>query len=146
MALVCKARKCFERKRTVSRPSALWEARTCQICTDCYSAVDQEKVAFIKETDRFSPICPFGARNGQICPEFLLLCCRRPLLRGNVRFRGFCYCAVDQANGRRPKALRSTPGSWKTLGNGPAKVRKRSEMVWERPENLQKRSGRAGRR
>ena len=28
------------------------------------------------ETGRFWPICPFGARNGQICPEFLLLCCR----------------------------------------------------------------------
>ena len=28
------------------------------------------------ETGRFWPICPFGARNGQICFEFLLLCCR----------------------------------------------------------------------
>ena len=39
------------------------------------------------ETGRFWPICPFGARNDQICTEFLLL----------VKFASnFCYCAVDQ--------------------------------------------------
>ena len=77
MALACKARKCFERKRTVSRSSALWEARTCQICTEfLLLCCRPRKGRFMKETDCFSPICPFGARNGQICTEFLLLCCR----------------------------------------------------------------------
>ena len=96
----------------------------------------------LKGNGPFLAHLPFWGPKWSNLPEFLLLCCRRPLLRGNVPFRDFCYCAVDQANGRRPKAFTNTPGSWKTLGNGPAKVRKRSEMVWERPENLQKRFGR----
>ena len=41
----------------------------------CYCAVDQEKAVF-QWKRRFWPICPSGARNGHICTEFLLLCCR----------------------------------------------------------------------
>ena len=44
------------------------------------------------ETGRFWPICPFGARNGQICIEF-------------------CYCAVDQE-----KAV----FQWKRAASGPS--------------------------
>ena len=42
----------------------------------CYCAVGPRKGRFSMETGRFWPICPFGARNGQICIEFLLLCSR----------------------------------------------------------------------
>ena len=38
----------------------------------CYCAVDQDQW----KRARFWPICPFGARNGQICFEFLLLRCK----------------------------------------------------------------------
>ena len=60
------------------------------------------------DSSRFWPICPFGARNGQICFEFLLLCGRPrkgrvvsgpSALLGpeTVKFASnFCYCAVDQ--------------------------------------------------
>ena len=47
------------------------------------------------ETGRFQPICPFGARNGKICPEL----------------PNFCYCAVDQE-----KAVLK----WKRLVAGPS--------------------------
>ena len=42
----------------------------------CYFAVDQEKAVFEWKRAISGPSCPLGARNGQICTEFLLLCCR----------------------------------------------------------------------
>ena len=65
----------FQSKRVVSGPSALLGPEMVKFASNfCYCAVDQEKVVFSMETGRFLPICPFGARNGQICFEFLLLC------------------------------------------------------------------------
>ena len=102
----------FKRKRAVSCPSALWEARYVKLALDfCYCAVDQEKAVFKRKRDVSCPSaflgpemiksalnfcycavdqekavfkrkrdvsCPsaFGARNGQICLGSLLLCCR----------------------------------------------------------------------
>ena len=51
----------FQWKRVVSGDSAPWGP--CR----------PRKGRFSMETGRFWPICPFGARNGQICIEFLLL-------------------------------------------------------------------------
>ena len=82
------------------------------------------------ETGRFWLICPFGARKGQICFEFLLLCCRPRKGRFSMetgRFwphlsallgpemdkfaLNFCYCAVDQE-----KAV----FQWKRAVSGPS--------------------------
>ena len=102
----------------------------------CYCAVDQEKAVFSRKRTVSRPSALLGPEMVKLAQNFCYCAVDQEKaaikrLRGNVPFRDFCYCAVDQANGRR-----------KTLGNGPAKIRKRSEMVWERPENLQKRSGR----
>ena len=76
----------FQWKRAVSGPSALLGPEMIKFASNfCYCAVDQEKTVFSMETGRFWPICPFGARNGQICFEFLLLCCRS---RKNRFFNG----------------------------------------------------------
>ena len=68
------------------------------------------------EASRFWPICPFGARNGQICFEFLLLCAvnqEKAIFQWKQAASGpsalfgpemvkfgpnFCYRAVDQEN------------------------------------------------
>ena len=67
----------FQWKRAVSGPSALLGPEMVKFAPNfCYCAVDQENAVFQWKTGRFWPICPFGARNGQICFEFLLLRCR----------------------------------------------------------------------
>ena len=67
----------FQWKRAVSGPSALLGPEMVKFAPNfCYCAVRPRKGRFSMETGRFWPILPFGARNGQICPEFLLLCCR----------------------------------------------------------------------
>ena len=81
------------------------------------------------ETGRFWPICPSGAQNGQMCTEFLLLCCRPRRGRFSMetgRFwrisallgpemvkcaPNFCSCAVDQE-----KAV----FQWKRAVSGPS--------------------------
>ena len=94
-----------------------------------YCAVDQEKAVF-NGTDRFSHICLFGARNGQIGPEFLLLCCRPRKGRFSIKSAvsgpsallgpemvkfapNFCYCAVDQEKtvfrSKQPELVREKP-------------------------------------
>ena len=73
----------------------------------CYCAVDQEKAVFQWKLAVSGPSCPLRARNGKICFEFLLLCCRPRKGRFSmetgpsgpeiVQFAlNFCYCAVDQ--------------------------------------------------
>ena len=62
-------------KRAVAGPAAPLGPEMVKFGPNfCYCAVDQER-PFLKGNGRFWPICPFGARNGQICIEFLLLCC-----------------------------------------------------------------------
>ena len=66
----------FQWKRAVSGPSALWGPEMVKFAPDfCYCAVDQEQAVFQWKRAVCGPSCPFGARNGQICSEFLLLCC-----------------------------------------------------------------------
>ena len=95
----------------------------------CYCAIDQEKAVFQWKRAVSGPsICPFGARNGQICFEFLLLCVdqEKPVFQWKravsgpsallgpemVRFASnFCYCAVDQE-----KAV----FQWKRAVSGPS--------------------------
>ena len=53
------------------------------------------------ETGRFWPICPFGARNGQICFEFLLLCCRPRKGRCSMETSRFWpICLLGARNGQ----------------------------------------------
>ena len=78
----------------------------------CYCAVDQEK-PILKGNGPFLAHLPFGARNGKIYCEFLLLCWRprkgrflketavsgpsAPLGPEMIKFGpNFCYCAVYQ--------------------------------------------------
>ena len=90
----------------------------------CSCAVDQEKAVFqwkravsghsaflgscrprkgrfSMETGRFWPICPFGARNGKICIEFLLLCCRPRKSRFSMETGRFSpICPFGARNGQ----------------------------------------------
>ena len=64
--------------KPVSGPSTLLGPEMVKFAPNfCSCAVCRpRKNRFSMETGRFWPICPFGARNGQICFEFVLLCCR----------------------------------------------------------------------
>ena len=67
----------FKRKRAVSGSSAFLGPEMVKFCRNfCSCAVDQEMAVFKRKTGCFWPICPFGVRNGEILPKFLLLCCR----------------------------------------------------------------------
>ena len=79
-----------------------------------YCAVDQEKAVFQWKRAVSGPNALLGARNGQIWPEFLLLCCRprkQPFFQWKRAVSGpstlwgpemvkfapnFCSCAVNQ--------------------------------------------------
>ena len=92
-------------KRAVSGPSTPFGLEMVKFGLNfCFCGVEQEKVVFKKETGRFWPICPFGARNGKIYPEFLAADQERAVSSPSallgpkmVKFcPTFCYCALDQ--------------------------------------------------
>ena len=114
----------FQWKRAVSGPSAFLGTEMVKFASNfCYCAVDQEK-PFFNGNGPFLAL--FGARNGQICFEFLLLCCRPRKGRFSMEtgrfwpFLGpemvkcasnFCYSAGDQE-----KAV----FQWKRVASGPS--------------------------
>ena len=114
----------FQWKRAVSGPSALLGPELVKFASNlCYCAVDQEKAVF-QWRPVSGPSALSGARNGQICFEFVLLCCRPKKGRFSMetgRFKvvfqwkravsgpsallgpelvkfasNLCYCAVDE--------------------------------------------------
>ena len=73
---VAQEKTVFQWKRAVSGPSALLGPEMVKFASNlCYCAVDQEKAVF-QWKPVSGPSALSGARNGQICFEFVLLCCR----------------------------------------------------------------------
>ena len=89
------------------------------------------------ETGRFWPIRPFGARNGKICFEFLLLCCRPRKGRFSMETGRFWpICPLGARNGKicfeflllccRPRKSRfsmETGRFWAICPSGPEMVK-----------------------
>ena len=61
-------------ERLQKRSEMVWE--TLDVRRSCLCAVDQEKAISHWKRTVSEPYPFLGIRNGQICPEFLLFCCR----------------------------------------------------------------------
>ena len=91
----------FRWKRAVSGPSALLGPEMINLLRILLLCCRPRKGRFSMETGRFWPICPFGARNGQIRFEFLLLCCSPRKGRFSMETRRFLpICPFGARNGQ----------------------------------------------